>query len=39
MVENGLTPPKLTISDYELGKVVGQGAYGKVILSRHKATN
>jgi serine/threonine protein kinase len=39
MVENVLPAPKVTISDYELGKVVGQGAYGKVILSRHKKTN
>lgn len=29
----------MTIEDYELGKVVGQGAYGKVILSRFKATD
>jgi serine/threonine protein kinase len=30
--------PKYTIEDFELGKTVGQGAYGKVILGKVKST-
>lgn len=28
---------KITIDDFELGKVVGEGAYGKVMVSRFKS--
>jgi serine/threonine protein kinase len=30
---------KYTIGDFEVGKTVGQGAYGKVVLGREKTTN
>ena len=33
-----LQSAKSTIEDYDLGKVVGQGAYGTVTLSKDKAT-
>ena len=29
---------KVTIDDFEIGKVVGEGAYGKVMVSRFKTT-
>lgn len=30
---------KVSIADYKLGKVVGEGAYGKVMLSRQLESN
>lgn len=34
MVEGKTT----SLDDYELGKKVGEGAYGQVMLSKHKET-
>ena len=30
--------PKISIDDYDIGKVVGQGAFGRVMLANEKAT-
>ena len=30
--------PKVSINDYDIGKVVGQGAFGRVMLAKEIAT-
>lgn len=32
------TKPKVQITDYEIGKTIGQGAYGRVMLGKEIAT-
>jgi len=36
--EPDLNPKKYTISDFEMMKVLGKGTFGKVMLSKEKAT-
>lgn len=39
MVDRGTTSKvKYTITDFELGKIIGEGAYGQVRLAKIKAT-
>ena len=30
--------PKVSISDYDIGKFLGEGAYGRVLLGKEKTT-
>ena len=39
IVYHYINPDELNIKDFELGKSLGEGLYGRVYIARHKKTN